>query len=159
MPTVGVLQLIKAVIIFIITWIYPLYCPEGPCQNLGLTGLCFFIDSQKIQIMFQRDKDLCLKEVIKLLLPQKTALVTSTQVCPAGSRVLPDLEEEILPAFEINILLLVSCFLILHYMDSMILIKKETRRVCTCYQKSARKGFLAKIFKAAWKDFLLTSVL
>lgn len=29
----------------------------------------------------------------------------------------------------------------------------------TCCQKSARRGFLAKIFKAAWKDFLLTSVL
>lgn len=71
-------------------------------------------------------------------------------VCPAGSRVLPGLEEENLPAFEINILLLlVSCFLILHYVDSMILIKKETRRVHTCCQKSVRKGFLAKIFKAA----------
>lgn len=81
-------------------------------------------------------------------------------VCPAGSRVLPGLEEENLPAFEINILLLlVSCFLILHYVDSMILIKKETRRVHTCCQKSVRKGFLAKIFKAAWKDFLMTSAL
>lgn len=36
--------------------------------------------------------------------------------CPAGSRVLPDLEERNLPAFEINILLLlVSSFLILHF--------------------------------------------
>lgn len=30
--------------------------------------------------------------------------------CPAGSRVLPDLEEGNLPAFEINILLVVSSF-------------------------------------------------
>lgn len=83
-------------------------------------------------------------------------------VCPAGSRVLPDFKEENLPVFEMNILLLlllVSCFLILHYMHSLIYIKKETRRVHTCCQKSARRGFLAKIFKAAWKDFLLTSVL
>jgi len=61
-------------------------------------------------------------------------------VSPAGSSALPDSEEEILPAFEINILLLlVSCCLILHYVDSMVLIKKETRRVHTCCQKSARK--------------------
>lgn len=65
MPTIGVLQLITAVIIIIITWIYQLYCPEGPYQNQGLNGLQFFIDSQKIQIMFQRGKDLCLQKVIK----------------------------------------------------------------------------------------------
>lgn len=71
-------------------------------------------------------------------------------VSPAGSRVLPDFKEENLPVFEMNILLLlVSCFLILHYMHSLIYIKKETRRVHTCCQKSARRGFLAKIFKAA----------
>lgn len=46
-PTVGILQHIKAVIM-IIPWIYHLHCPEGPSQNWGLSQIYFFIDSQKI---------------------------------------------------------------------------------------------------------------
>lgn len=92
----------------------------------------FFIDSKKIHNMLQRGKKIKLERGYQMSSVLENSSDSQYSVCPAGSGVLPDFKEENLPVFEMNILLLlVSCFLILHYVYSLIFIKKRKPEGCT----------------------------